>query len=482
MGLYVEFDVSDYGYVSEVQGDIADMFPVYAVMDFAPACEAFVKTFIEEAQRLVPVDTGYLRSTINATTDGFHCSAEATAEYAEYVLSLKERTGVRATTLDRYRELLERINAAIGHIKLADLRPQHLNSFYKNLSEPGIRAGGGSATAKIDLAKWLKESKKSRASIAEAAGISAATMGVAVKGEPIREDKAEAIARAMGKKVAEVFRVEQNTAPLSDKTILEHHRLISTILAQAEKEMLVPYNAAAKATPPKVEKHDPNYFQPETISEILKALEAEPLKWQLITHLLLVTGCRRGELCALQWSDFTGTQNGLLLTVSRSRSSVPGKGIVEGSTKNGKSREVYLSSGLRGILLAYKRRKQMEADKQRRKLSPYLFTDEHGQLIHPDTFTKRLRKIYDAIGFPREYHLHTLRHYFVTSLLHCGVDKQTVADLVGHADTGFLERTYCHPQQAQKEQAADSMLTMLRPDGEQIFNLAAACSPKQHSA
>ena len=118
---------------------------------------------------------------------------------------------------------------------------------------------------------------------------------------------------------------------------------------------------------------------------------------------------------------------------------------------------------------------------QCRNLSPYLFTDEQGQLIHSDTFTKRLRKIYDAIGFPREYHLHTLRHYFVTSLLHCGVDKQTVADLVGHADTGFLERTYCHPQQAQKEQAADSMLTMLRPDGGQIFNLA-ACSPKRHSA
>ena len=44
------------------------------------------------------------------------------------------------------------------------------------------------------------------------------------------------------------------------------------------------------------------------------------------------------------------------------------------------------------------------------------------------------------------------------------------------------ERTYCHPQQAQKEQAADSMLTMLRPDGEQIFNLAAAFSSKRRSA
>jgi hypothetical protein len=60
------------------------------------------------------------------------------AEYASYVLELKERTGVRPTTLDRYRDLLGRINAAIGHIKLADLRPQHLNAFYKNNHQGGL--------------------------------------------------------------------------------------------------------------------------------------------------------------------------------------------------------------------------------------------------------------------------------------------------------------------------------------------------------
>lgn len=77
------------------------------------------------------------------------------AEYAAYVLDLKERDGKK--TLDRYKELLVRINQAIGHIKLVDLRPQHLNSFYKNLTEPGVRLGTGRATAKIDLAAWLKE-------------------------------------------------------------------------------------------------------------------------------------------------------------------------------------------------------------------------------------------------------------------------------------------------------------------------------------
>ena len=94
-------------------------------------------------------------------------------------------------------------------------------------------------------------------------------------------------------------------------------------------------------------------------------------------------------------------------------------------------------------------------------MSRYLFTNKHGQLIHPDTFSKRLRRIYDENGFPKEYHLHTLRHYFVSTLLHNGVDKQTVADLAGHGDTSFLERTYCHPQMELKRNAAKVMNSQL---------------------
>lgn len=38
-----------------------------------------------------------------------------------------------------------------------------------------------------------------------------------------------------------------------------------------------------------------------------------------------------------------------------------------------------------------------------------------------------------------------------------GIDKQTVSELAGHGDTSFLERTYCHPQMALKQQAAQVM-------------------------
>lgn len=95
-----------------------------------------------------------------------------------------------------------------------------------------------------------------------------------------------------------------------------------------------------------------------------------------------------------------------------------------------------------GLIECYKEIKKKEC---RGKMSDYLFVSKTGELIHPDTFTKRLRKIYDALGFPKSFHLHTLRHYFVSTMLHSGVDKQTVADLAGHGDTSFLERTYCHP-------------------------------------
>ena len=57
-----------------------------------------------------------------------------------------------------------------------------------------------------------------------------------------------------------VFRIENNAKPLANKTILEHHRLISSILHQAEKEMYVMYNAAERATPPKAEKKKPDYY------------------------------------------------------------------------------------------------------------------------------------------------------------------------------------------------------------------------------
>ena len=382
------------------------------------------------------------------------------AEYAVYVLELKERSGTKPKTLDRYKELLVRINQAIGHIKLADIRPQHLNAFYKNLSEPGIRIGSGTATAKIDLSAWLSQNNRSRAAIAKAAGVSAATVGIAVKGEPIREDKAEAIAKAMGKRVADVFKVQRNTAPLSDKTVIEHHRLISTILAQAEKEMLVPYNAAEKATPPKVAKKAPNYFQPETISEILKALEAEPLKWRLITHLLLVTGCRRGEIMGLKWEkvDFENSR----VTIDRALINTPSKGVIESTTKTSDIRYLKLPSETM-ILLKQHKYEQLRlqiANGDRWVPTGYVFTKDNGEAMYPDSITAWLGDFSARHGLPH-INPHAFRHTVASVLLANGTDIVTVAAQLGHSSASTTENFYAHIIEENKAKATECIADVL---------------------
>ena len=72
----------------------------------------------------------------------------------------------------------------------------------------------------------------------------------------------------------------------------------------------MPFNVAARATLPKAEHKDVNYFQPEQVAAIREALEQEPMKWKTLVHLLLITGARRGEVLGLKWDkvDFEGNR------------------------------------------------------------------------------------------------------------------------------------------------------------------------------
>ena len=56
------------------------------------------------------------------------------SEYARYVIGLKRTAGAKGKTLNHYEYLLSRCDQAIGHLRLCDIRPQHLNLFYQKVS------------------------------------------------------------------------------------------------------------------------------------------------------------------------------------------------------------------------------------------------------------------------------------------------------------------------------------------------------------
>ncbi|MDE7295314.1 MAG: tyrosine-type recombinase/integrase [Oscillospiraceae bacterium] len=187
-------------------------------------------------------------------------------------------------------------------MKLSEIRPQHLNALYEQLSSKGLRENGSKARCKVDLRQIWKAQGMTKAAFAGAVGISENTLSNCCKGNFISPEAAEKIANALNRSQKSLFDILEDTAPLSKSTVSGYHRCISAILGQAEKEMLIPYNPAAKATPPKKEKPQPNYFQPADIDNIRKALDNEPVKWKTFVHLLLITGARRGEIAGLKWS------------------------------------------------------------------------------------------------------------------------------------------------------------------------------------
>ncbi len=250
--------------------------------------------------------------------------------------------------------------------------------------------------------------------------------------------------------------------PVREATVQKYLTAVSAVLSDAKKNEIIQKNPARMIDLPDTEAREQAIPTPGEVDRFIRVLADEPLHYRFFYLFAIYTGCRRGELCALKWSDFSVQNETTVLTVSRSRSSVAGVGVVEGMTKNGRSRTIVFDDALSWSAACYRLSKMEEAQRGGFPLNEYLFADERGQLVHPDTFTKHLRKLYDKAGLSRAYHLHTWRHYFVTALLHGGVDKQTVADLAGHGDTSFLERTYCHPQMEHKRQASECL-------SEQIF-------------
>ena len=114
----------------------------------------------------------------------------------------------------------------------------------------------------------------------------------------------------------------------------------------------------------------------------------------------------------LRWEDITGPYE---FAIRHSRSYVAGQGIVESDTKNHRERVIVIPAQVWEFLMSLRHWKTIRSGKPDN--SQPIFTDLDGHVPNPDTFTRHLRKLYAKNGFPKEYHLHTLRHYYATYLL-----------------------------------------------------------------
>lgn len=372
-------------------------------------------------------------------------------QYAEYCLELWETAGtLKASTLALYRYYLERINQGIGHLKLVDIKPQHLNQFYTQLMQNGIRQGNEKAVILPDIDVSTLLHGETVKAFAIRAGIAEKTCHFALKGKPVSVATAEKIASALGVNIKKLFSIETDSSPLAASYVRKYHLCISVILETAFKEGIIPANPATRATPPKItERKEVDTFQPQEIAQIIKAAETLPLKWKLMLHLLLASGARRGETLGLTWNAIDWNHS--RIHIERAIYHTKEKGVYCDTPKSKKSiRWIALPPQTMELLKQY-RDEYYEplkaASGEKWHDTGFIFVqdsgDGMGKVMHPQSVTRFCNDFSERHGLPH-IHPHRFRHTAASLLYYAGLDSISIAGMLGHSSPVVTETVYAH--------------------------------------
>jgi integrase len=252
---------------------------------------------------------------------------------------------------------------------------------------------------------------------------------------------------------------------LAATSVRHVHTLIGAALHHAERLGWVTQNVSKRSSPPPVRS---KRLAPPDIEAVIKIGEEASRRDDILAPAVLLaalTGMRRGELCALRWSDVDWKHN--RLDVSRSVYEMAGGGWGEKPTKTHAHRKVSLDElGITTLKLRLEDATRI-AESTRQTLLPdgFVFSKAatSSEPIRPDVLSKFTARVMKAAGV--EGHLHMLRHFSATQLIAAGYDPVTVAARLGHRDASITLNIYSHALIARDEEAAATLGRALTAGG-----------------
>lgn len=304
------------------------------------------------------------------------------ADFCTLYLEIKKDVLAPRVWADYSRTIEKLIIPLLGHIKLTDLRPAHVQQFIQYLS--------GDVKQKKD-------------------------------GTP-----------------------DTDNPKLSQATIRRKLTVLQSILKQAVKLDIIPTNPAnaekltlQKVVAPKIE-----IFTKQEASEMLTCLENEELQFQVLVQLAIMTGARCGELVGLKFTDIDFDSG--KITIERSAYKIAGQPIAVKPPKDYEIRTISVNSyciELIRLLQAEKLRQSQELGSQWHNEN-WLFTQWNGEIMNPQTPTKQFAKFLKRYGL-KHRKFHCLRHTSATLLLYGGVNLKQVQERLGHGDISTTNK-YLH--------------------------------------
>ena len=252
--------------------------------------------------------------------------------------------------------------------------------------------------------------------------------------------------------------------PLSEYTIEGVHATLCSILSDAVEGGFLSHNPAWRTYRYAGRKCEKKIADEETAQKIIAALEGESIKYETYFKLIIATGMRRGECCALKWEDINYAERSI--HVCRNAVKTTGDEIIVKApkTKAG-NRYVYFSAEMESLLREYEAFCTAETeryDRRKQTKDDYVFRRKGMKLPKtPSTFTWRFKKILKANDLPTDLNVHSLRHTAASLFIASGTDVGTVAGLLGHSQPSTTLDIYTHAFDKNKKAASQIMQSSL---------------------
>lgn len=246
---------------------------------------------------------------------------------------------------------------------------------------------------------------------------------------------------------------------LNPKTVHNCHGVLHSALEQAVAIGYMRSNPADACTLPKKTKKEIKPLDDEATALLLRAIKGHRFEYIYLTDVF--TGMRRGEVCGLTWDCIDFEAGSILINKQLQKERGKDGKYVLPTTKSDKSRVIVPAPFVMDALKAQRARQAewrlkagpcWEGD----ALGDFVFSDELGRHLYPDTVYRNFKRIVKSVGLP-ETRLHDLRHTFAVASLQAGDDVKTVQGNLGHATAAFTLDVYGHVTDQMKRDSADRM-------------------------
>lgn len=228
------------------------------------------------------------------------------------------------------------------------------------------------------------------------------------------------------------------TGGLSEKSVLD----ILTIVKEAIKytnTLGISTSCQIEFIPLRCKQKEMRVLSQKESKILVSYLTVESDVYKFGIFLALYTGIRIGELCALQWKDWSFDTKTIhisktmqrLQKVERNEEKKTHVIVVEAKSKSS-HRLIPLPDFILEI-----------ASKYKQPPNCYVISTERGKFTEPRVMQYQFKKCMDLCGI-KDVNFHALRHTFATRCIESGFDVKTLSEILGHSSVKITLDKYVH--------------------------------------